>query len=606
MEYEVTPQRQAYLDARGYTILTACPGSGKTTSIVKKLYAVSQYCSDLYGKHAGFACLSFTNKACDELKDKYHEMHGENLGFPNVVSTIDSFVMQYIVLPFWYLCKVCGARPIVINEENTLNDIYMFHYTDGEEAKKALVKCMKPYKDVFFSKSPHDLNWDIGSYKWKNHVLSDQDEINYCKVAVAYRLTKGVITSTDATWIACNILENHYDVAVALAKRFPYIIVDEAQDNSALQFHLFSLLKAAGLENLEFVGDLCQAIYEFRNARPDILQGMMDTGEWNSLPLSECRRSNQRIINLYSKLKLRTLPAITSHGVDDLGVPIMVFLYDKDNARDIIRSFHEICDVHDLKSRMILARGVPMCKDLAGVKDKEFRYWKTEIPYLLIDAKLCFEDGCLHDAFRKVRIALSELMYSHNYDDRRKYIQAIEKDVEMNSLIFRFLMEFPSLSLSFTDWTDRITEQIQVFWNLPEKPIFEAYSRKKDKNGRKIAEIANLPVEQYHQTNAKGSEFHKSVDTIHSAKGATMDAVLLFLSDNSKGTKVSLNDFLNAPVDKMTESQRMIYVACSRAAQFLALALPNTVKEEEIAIALQGVDYELKKVGLQTEIVFTD
>lgn len=35
IEYDVTHQRQAYLDARGYTILTACPGSGKTTSIVE-------------------------------------------------------------------------------------------------------------------------------------------------------------------------------------------------------------------------------------------------------------------------------------------------------------------------------------------------------------------------------------------------------------------------------------------------------------------------------------------------------------------------------------------------------------------------------------------
>ena len=41
MEYEVTEERKAYLNARGYTILSACPGSGKTTSIVKKLYDIS-------------------------------------------------------------------------------------------------------------------------------------------------------------------------------------------------------------------------------------------------------------------------------------------------------------------------------------------------------------------------------------------------------------------------------------------------------------------------------------------------------------------------------------------------------------------------------------
>ena len=35
MEYDLTPQRQAYLDARGHTILTACPGSGKPQVLLR-------------------------------------------------------------------------------------------------------------------------------------------------------------------------------------------------------------------------------------------------------------------------------------------------------------------------------------------------------------------------------------------------------------------------------------------------------------------------------------------------------------------------------------------------------------------------------------------
>lgn len=124
MNYDLTPQRQAYIDARGYTILTACPGSGKTTSIVNKLLTVSQFCEEYYGRHTGFACMSFTNKACDELKHKYQEMHKQKLTFPNEVLTIDSFIMQYIVLPFWYLCDWCKKKPIVVNEEETLERIY--------------------------------------------------------------------------------------------------------------------------------------------------------------------------------------------------------------------------------------------------------------------------------------------------------------------------------------------------------------------------------------------------------------------------------------------------------------------------------------------------
>ena len=45
----------------------------------------------------------------------------------------------------------------------------------------------------------------------------------------------------------------------------------------------------------------------------------------------------------------------------------------------------------------------------------------------------------------------------------------------------------------------------------------------------------------------------------------------------------------------MNESQRMIYVACSRATQFLALAIPSSVPENQIKEALCGVKYKIGK-----------
>lgn len=87
------------------------------------------------------------------------------------------------------------------------------------------------------------------------------------------------------------------------------------------------------------MGDVCQSIYGFNNARPELLQAMMAEQGWNVLPMSECRRSNQRIIDLYSKLKSSDVPAIMSHGVIDKGIPIVVYKYDEGNVRDIIRDF---------------------------------------------------------------------------------------------------------------------------------------------------------------------------------------------------------------------------------------------------------------------------
>lgn len=598
MEYDLTPQRQAYLDARGHTILTACPGSGKTTSIVKKLRVVSQYCAERYGKHTGFACLSFTNKACAELKQKYREMHDEKLTFPNEVLTIDSFIMQYVVLPFWYLCDACKKKPIVVNEEDILDHIY---YNNVQIAGKWLrypVMELRQYSKIMYSKKPSIVSIDKAAFKWNHKVVTDANEKSYCRAAILYRLSKGYVTSSDALWMACYILKHHQEVSRALISRFPYIIVDEAQDNSELHFEFFNLLKSAGLQNLEYVGDVCQSIYGFNNARPELLQAMMAEQGWNVLPMSECRRSNQRIIDLYSKLKSSDVPTITSHGVIDKGIPIVVYKYDEGNVRDIIRDFYQVCDDNELSKRIILARGVNKCKTLAGVKDVDFKYWKSDLPYLLIDAVFALEASDMDYAFRKIRLVLSRLIAKDSPDAKRQFIHEIEHNKDWNAKIFRFLKQIPSFSLSFKEWSEQTCVLLHDFWELDEQPMFVPYQRQV---GYKMKEMENVPVERFHQSRDEGSDYHKSIDTIHAVKGATLDAVLLFLSANSKGQGISLNDFPRISVRYMTESQRMIYVACSRAVNFLALAVPKSIADENIKRTLAGVDIDILYINLQGE-----
>lgn len=603
MEYDLTPQRQAYIDARGHTILTACPGSGKTTSIVKKLRVVSQYCAERYGKHTGFACLSFTNKACAELKQKYREMHDEKLTFPNEVLTIDSFIMQYVVLPFWYLCDACKKKPIVVNEEDILDHIYYNNVQIAGKWQRYPVMELRQYSKIMYSKKPSIVSIDKAAFKWNHKVVIDANEKSYCRAAILYRLSKGYVTSSDALWMACYILKHHQEVSRALISRFPYIIVDEAQDNSELHFEFFNLLKSAGLQNLEYVGDVCQSIYGFNNARPELLQAMMAEQGWNVLPMSECRRSNQRIIDLYSKLKSSDVPTITSHGVIDKGIPIVVYKYDEGNVRDIIRDFYQVCDDNELSKRIILARGVNKCKTLAGVKDVDFKYWKSDLPYLLIDAVFALEASDMDYAFRKIRLVLSRLIAKDSPDAKRQFIHEIEHNKDWNAKIFRFLKQIPSFSLSFKEWSEQTCVLLHDFWELDEQPMFVPYQRQV---GYKMKEMENVPVERFHQSRDEGSDYHKSIDTIHAVKGATLDAVLLFLSANSKGQGISLNDFPRRSVRYMTESQRMIYVACSRAVNFLALAVPKSIADENIKRTLAGVDIDIRYINLQGELTFTD
>lgn len=603
MDYEITDERRNYLDARGYIILTACPGSGKTTSIVAKLRDVAQYCVEQYGMHTGFACLSFTNKACAELKDKYRMMHEEPLRFPNMVSTIDSFIMQMVVLPFWYLCDLCKQKPVIVNDSEALNRIYYVKYFANEKWNEALTPMLRRFGETPHSKMPAKVSRNRTGYAWDHNVVTTANDFAYCEAAFKYRLEKGFINSNDALWIACSILEAHTEVARAITKRFPYIIVDEAQDNSDLHFHFFKLLKDAGLENIEFVGDVCQSIYGFREADPSHLDAMMASGEWTVLPLSECRRSNQRIIDVYSKLRPVGLNAIRSLHVVDKGIPIVVYKYDDVNVKDTIRDFHQKCDACGLESRSVLARGVSACKTLAGVKDLEFKYWKDTAPYLIIKAVFEFRDGEMDSAFRKIRLVISRYVCGDEYDfdGRRKFIHEIENDVQMNAKIFGFIKRIPSLSLSFTDWSDQTTTLLQSHFGFGKRPEFVVYKRQE---GYVMREEANRPVEYYHSSNERNSEFHRGVETIHSVKGATLDAVLLFLSSRSNKETITLKDFPRQQIATMNEKQRMIYVACSRATQFLAFAVPSDVSDADIDAAFRGIEIEKKVIHLQGELVF--
>ena len=136
---------------------------------------------------------------------------------------------------------------------------------------------------------------------------------------------------------------------------------------------------------------------------------------------------------------------------------------------------------------------------------------------------------------------------------------------------------------------------LKDYWRLDHLPDFEVHSRQK---GYKMKDMASIPVKDYYPSNVSRNNSVDIINTIHSVKGASIDAVLLFLSENSKGEKISLKDFpLQCPAI-MNEKQRLIYVACSRAQQFLALAVPSTVTDEDVKNVMKGIDYGTLKLSL--------
>lgn len=587
MQYELTDQRKAYIEARGKTILTACPGSGKTTSVAYKLHTLIEESEALYGRHRGIACLSFTNKACMELEEKYKTMCGSIIKHPHLISTIDSFVTQNVLLPYYYLAGI-KERPVIVNDDDVIHQIY---FPGGFASKQFSVE----HQGMLWKYDPEKVDKGKGKFLYANKPCKPALE-EYAKAVWSYRIGRGVLNSQDVTFLSCWILHKHPEVAESIAQRFPYIIVDEAQDTSELQTLFFDLLCQNGLKNMEYVGDVYQAIYEWRNANPENFQQMMEADcGWKVLPLTQNRRSVQRIIDIYSKIRLPGEEKIVSLVTEDKNIPVMVFKYDKLNISIILKEFVEICNNHGLQNCHILARGRDSLHKYFG-KSEKMDYWKSKIPYMLIKALLLKDESHYPNAIRELlRVKAEFLFRGAEIDEKKKCVADGMEDYRERASMIRLLEELPPLSEGFANWTTEAQKVLKNAFKLKTDVNFQPFSRKK---GHNPAELNNEPVSTYYGVNAS-AKLPFSVETIHSAKGASYGGVLVFLSENSSGQKISFSELKRNRGDMLTEKQRLLYVACSRAEQFLSFAVPAEISDTEIIKTLGIKQEQISKVGLQ-------
>lgn len=102
--FDFTTEQVEFLESSGKVVLHACPGSGKTTIVARKL---ANYLQCWNRPHQGIAVLSFTNVASDEIRHQATEMlpEGYCVDDPHFIGTLDSFIDNFIFLRFGYLLQ---------------------------------------------------------------------------------------------------------------------------------------------------------------------------------------------------------------------------------------------------------------------------------------------------------------------------------------------------------------------------------------------------------------------------------------------------------------------------------------------------------------------
>ena len=278
LEHKLNPQQcLTARETEGAFLVIAGAGSGKTRTITYRIANML----DKGIPQSAILALTFTNKAAREMADRVKDLVGRKLPMLTV-STFHAFGVKVLRESIAHL----GFK----------ENFSIYDQTD----KMALIKETARSLKI----DPADLNlYDLanlfsdiktGREKW------DVDTRQYSPIYDEYNeLLKlyNAVDFDDLIVLPIKLFKEHPDVLAKYRKRYRYIMVDEFQDTSRVQYDLVYLL-AKESRNICVVGDDDQSIYSWRGANyENIVQFEKDFPEVKEIKLEQNYRSTGTILD---------------------------------------------------------------------------------------------------------------------------------------------------------------------------------------------------------------------------------------------------------------------------------------------------------------------
>jgi len=559
-------QKTIVFDKCGKVVVRACPGSGKTYSVAARL---AHKLKAWNNPNAGIAVLSFTNVAWEEIEEKLADNFNlSRLVYPHFLGTIDSFINNYIFLPHGHLVMGTNRRPVLV----------------GEPHGTWSVKRYQTDYDQYFDIVSYGINEELlypeiqgvfyfGYSKiFKNNGEESQHGANLRNMKQKY-WKLGYANQHDANYFALCILEKYPQIAKALSFRFPQIILDEAQDTNDVQMKILDILCEQGLQEIMLVGDPDQAIFEWNKARPKLFKDKYELWKENSIILNDNRRSSQVICN--ATFPLSTLDHISvaaNETVKDFEVAPEVVIFDNNDIQKTVNEFLERCTQLDIeitpKNVAVLCRSKNFINDILGHPNVENLIWTDDAKFTfpIINACFLYHHGLIKKAYKILETALYKLKHQVDIASRSEIERYIEKKGFINHRfsIYKMLNHLPAASGNLQQWVDSANA------------LLPASSRKFSITD----EAKHLDMENLFSLAEKELSFiDYSPGTVHSVKGETFEAVLLFLKTRGIGRNYTTLLRQNISPDD-EEELRIVYVGITRPRKLLMIAVPDEANQK--------------------------
>lgn len=566
---QAAQRQQAVVDAPANLYVRACPGAGKTRTVVDRFTRVAN--SD--GARA-VAVISFTNRASDEVSRRC-AAHGQPglPCYPNFVGTFDRFIATYIVRPFGQL-----GGPIRIIDSWEALEVQIGAY--GVQGTVSLDHFeVSPDGVLRFERQSRDPAAEGQALK----RLETNAQQRYLELR-----EQGYLTCADARSYALQLLGDQPEIAALLRERFAEIIIDEAQDCSDEELELLRRLRDVGLP-LVVVCDPHQSIYEWRDANPEAFQAFVDG--MPSITLDGNWRSAPSVCALAATLKNGPADQPVGPNADDAR-PIVLISYPGWPSAAIGERFRALVTDAGIDTAAAIVLG-HRARSAAAAVGADVAEAQTNVTRLGVACARLADD---RTDPRKREQEFDRL--------QRLLLRAIKIDAVGHSTARA--AELASVSI---DWLRRSAIHLSVAisglhldlpvaeWVLAARASVGTVAATEGRECAALGTLLPTPPNSADKSMRDLLKVHTGMvglrhSSVHKAKGTEEQAVLVVLPrDRSPSTHTS--DVLAAwETDSTTEAKRVLYVAVTRAEQLCAIAVPETLADRAIQlVATQAVPF---------------
>lgn len=561
MAFTATSEQTAIIgaDLVGQRIV-ACAGSGKTATAVRRLIDVRKKTDNPRGY---VALLSYSNVAIDTFRWEFLELAREIPDLSNrvFIATVDSYITSQILLPHASRTMGCMCQPYLVQgHEQFLSGFKVFNGTFNADISALHVSLSGSGNFEFSVISTHGIRNPI--------------DANVAIKAIHKLGKTGAYTYELGRYWALRILIDQQRLAQILARRFPHILVDEAQDVGTIHGAILTVLQASG-SSVSLIGDPNQAIYEFAGANGEFLRGFDPGSDGIQQSLTVNMRSIQPIVNVANGLcgtdhkSARSIPE-RKHGA-------FFLKYKSSDLQKIITTFASILKAngYSREESATLSRGKPLVEMLTGGIGENGQgateYFANAAIHRDRSADIASSFAfALDGVLRLLEKASPTLRQSVLASENEPIAKALRR------LVWKFLRSastgLPAATLNAkADWLPlakarvaQLLDAIKLECGLKISATW--------KNNLTSAKLGDGPL--WKQDLIGDDKSGIAITTVHKAKGQSIGAVLYIAKPKD------VSSLLAGP---LTEEGRIGYVAITRACDLFILAIPESTSVDSVA-----------------------